>query len=171
MPARDFYRALSNLVGQGGSQRSIIAAIRSRGFKIANDRIRGLINQLRGRNVTERQRGALARITVRTEGKVSLPTAIVYRIRITARYAVERDEFGRSAKTLLSGTVTETQTFKLPLLQDNSQRLENQAAARIEEEVLSRVRSAGLAQAGNYITPSITNQTIEVLSAELVDFR
>ena len=171
MPARDFYRALADLVGQGGSQRSIITEIRARGFKIANDRIRGLINQLKGRRLTQPQQRGLARLVVRTEGRVSLPTAIVYRIRITARYEVNRDEFGRPTKTLLSGTVSEVQTFKLPLTQDNTQRLDNQAAARIEEEVTARVRSAGIAQAGNYIMPSITNQTIEVLSSELVDFR
>ena len=170
MPTGNFFQTLARLVREGGSQGSIIARFRGAGFGGRAQRLRALINRLRGRSLTPSQQSELTKFSLGLNVSLSpIPTAIEISARIRASYRVVRDQFNRRGEVLLSGNVEEVQTFVIPL-QANEQQVENQALARLEEEISRRVAAAGLAQAGNYITPDITSQPVEIISTRFTDF-
>ena len=164
MPLEDFNKRLSELVRGGGSTARIGRQLRSEGFRVGNDRLRGLVNTLRGRTITAGQL-----IAIRT-GLTRVPTAVEVRFRVTAKYAVARSEFGRDSMTLLSGSVTSTEKLTIPIGQDINRRVTTQAAALVEEEIQQRVRDQGLAQAGDYIEPQITGLVLDVLERTFTTF-
>ena len=168
MPQQDLFATLSDLVRQGGSQRSIIASVRGRGFRASNDSLRGLINALRGNRLTVNQFEATRIITTRFNFRV--PRAINFVVKLKAQYEVNRNEAGRATRPLLQGSVSETLRFKIPVDADAQTIIAAQSGARIEEQILAQVRQAGLAQAGNYISPKITSSPPEVISARFTDF-
>ena len=164
MPTRDFNRRLAQLVRGGGSTAAIGRQLRSEGFRVGNDRLRGFVNALRGRRITAGQL-----LSIRTSlGPV--PTAVEVTVSITASYSVTRSEFGRGTQTLLSGTVTGRDTLTVPIGEDTNQRINTQAGALLEDEVQQRVRDVGLAQAGDYLEPQITGRTIEIVGRRFVNF-
>ena len=167
MPTRDFFRRLSELVRGGSSTAAIGRQLRSERFRIGNDRLRAIVNRIRGRRITARQGRELITITTSLS---QVPSAVEFRLTITARYAVARSEFGRGSETLLSGTVTSNETLTIPFPQGTDRLIETQAAALVEERVNERVREAGLARAGDYIEPQLSDVQIKITNQKFVNF-
>ena len=173
----DFNR-LGELASGSGSQREVIRRFRGEGFSGANDALRGLINAVRGANVSFRQLVAAAQLLVRARvnprnvNLLNIPRSIEVTIRTRYQYRVVRNQLGRRDETLLSGTQQEDRDYVFPIAEGiNARLLSEQALARAEETVNRLVADAGLAEAGNYLVPDIRAEPVKVIRARFTDFQ